>query len=103
MRKDSLTGVFLYKFRLYGSFTKKACENEQSFPHAFYDLYLFFKTLYSPTIMRPLNRADHAQVILIQHQIGVILIMYSVRCMDADAHQVIVAVQPDNLRNQLSF
>ena len=103
MRKDSLTGGFLYIFRLHGSFTKKACENEQSFPHAFYDLYLFFKTLYSPTIMRPLNRADHAQIILIQHQIGVILIMYPVRCMDADAHQVIVAVQPDNLWNQLSF
>ena len=103
MRKDSLTGGFLYKFRLDGSFTKKACETKQSFPHAFYDLYLFFKTLYTPTIMRPLNRADHAQVILIQHQIGVILIMYAVRRMDTDAHQVIVAVQPDNLRNQLSF
>ena len=103
MRKDSLTGVFLYNFRLYGSFTKKACETKQSFPHAFYDLYLFFKTLYTPTIMRPLKRADHAQVILIQYEIGIVLIVHAVRRMDANAHQVIVAVRPDNLRNQLSF
>ena len=53
--------------------------------------------------MRPLNRADHAQVILIQYEIGIVLIVYAVRRMDTDAHQVIVAVQPDNLRNQLSF
>ena len=82
---------------------KRHVKLNNRFHTPFYDLYLFFKTLYTPTIMRPLNRADHAQVILIQHQIGVILIMYSVRCMDADAHQVIVAVQPDNLWNQLSF
>ena len=82
---------------------KRHVKLNNRFHMPFYDIYLFFKTLYSPTIMRPLNRADHAQVILIQHKIGVILIMYSVRCMDADAHQVIVAVQPDNLRNQLSF